>query len=311
MKSILYIEDEPDYQFLVQRILEKTGCRLETALTAESGFLALQRAVPDLLILDVNLPDSDGFTFCRRVRQHAAGSGLPILMLTVRRRHEEWLRGFSCGATDYLSKPINPPELIERIQSAIETGTGVFKGPPEYQLTQAGASGNRAAFEVLVHQYKDRLVDSMRARVHSVPEAEDIAAAAFAKAYQRLDQFRGTSSFYTWLYRIAMNEWKRQLRSRRNVSLEGMCDRQGSSWSRRLTPALRVEEEACRRRGQSPLQRAVDRIPKPYRQIITGRFIKGLTYEKMARRFKIPAGTVMSRLFKAKRLLRNSWHAGR
>src|SRR5437762_1350558 len=110
--SVLYVEDEEDYQMLVQRILGKEGYRLQMAGSGEEGLAALVRQKPDLLILDVNLPDTDGYTLCSQLRKQPGAANLPVLMLTVRRRPEEWLKGFSCGADDYVSKPLNPPELL-------------------------------------------------------------------------------------------------------------------------------------------------------------------------------------------------------
>ena len=80
---------------------------------------ALEHERPSLLILDINLPDMNGYTICNQLRQDPAWMDLPILMLTVRRRPEEWLRGFSTGANDYISKPLNPPELIERVVNCL------------------------------------------------------------------------------------------------------------------------------------------------------------------------------------------------
>ena len=105
---ILYIEDEEDYQILVKRILNRAGLEVVTADTGAEGMKALERQRPSLLILDINLPDTDGYAICHELRQDPAWVDLPILMLTVRRRPEEWLRGFSSGANDYISKPFNP-----------------------------------------------------------------------------------------------------------------------------------------------------------------------------------------------------------
>src|SRR5579862_9207293 len=99
---ILYIEDEEDYQILVKRILGHAGLEVLTADTGQEGLQKLaQGPRPSLLILDINLPDTDGYTLCDRLRQDDAWKDLPILMLTVRRRPEEWLKGFASGANDY------------------------------------------------------------------------------------------------------------------------------------------------------------------------------------------------------------------
>src|SRR5436190_18628090 len=147
-KSILYIEDEEDYQLLAQRILGKAGFQVTVADTGAEGVRLLHELRPDLLLLDINLPDTDGYKICQQLRQDPAWVDLPILMLTVRRRPEEWLRGFSSGANDYLSKPLNPAELTERVKNALAGKAQAYADPgtPEYHLIQAAVAGNRAAF---------------------------------------------------------------------------------------------------------------------------------------------------------------------
>ena len=125
---ILYIEDEPDYQVLVSGILAEAGLQTEVADTGDQGLDWLSRRKPSLLLLDVNLPDTSGYTLCSRIRQEEAWAEIPVIMLTVRRRHNEWLEGFSNGADDYLSKPFNPPELVERVQS-------ILNGKPDRRLS--------------------------------------------------------------------------------------------------------------------------------------------------------------------------------
>src|SRR5258708_7688846 len=114
--AIFYIEDEPDYQLLVTRTLEPAGFKVTCADTGEQGLEQLARQNPSLLILDINLPDTNGYELCRHIRQQEIWADLRILMLTVRRRPNEWLEGFSAGGDDYLAKPFNPAELIERVR---------------------------------------------------------------------------------------------------------------------------------------------------------------------------------------------------
>jgi len=195
---VLYIEDEEDYQILVKRILGRAGLDVRIADTGAAGLEALACERPSLLLLDINLPDTDGYTICNQLRQDPAWVDLPILMLTVRRRPEEWLRGFSSGANDYISKPLNPPELIERVVNCLEGKAHPFTGDgtPEYNLIKAAVAGNRAAFEVLIQKYKDRLIDGLRSMGRNGAQADDAVASAFAIAFEKLKEFRGEASFY-------------------------------------------------------------------------------------------------------------------
>ena len=306
---ILYVEDEEDYQMIVRRILTKAGFRVAIAETGEQGLAALRREKPGLLVLDINLPDTDGYSFCRTLRQDPAWRDLPVLIVTVRRRPEEWLKGFACGADDYVPKPLNPPELVHRVRSCLE-GKSQRSGEPagaEYLLTRAAADGNRAAFEVLIQQYRERLIDSLRSSGRRATEAEDLASSAFAKAYERLDQFRGNSSFYTWLYRIAVNEWHHARRVVAGVSLDELTHGDEAGLPPALAEPDPVGQDLANRVRQVQIKQAVSFVPRPYRQMLQWHFIRGLSCDSMARRLKIPAGTVMSRLFKAKGLFQQAW----
>lgn len=299
-QDILYVEDEEDYQLLVVKILERAGFHVRVADTGAAGLAALEEKCPDLLILDINLPDALGYDICQKLRDQKQFQDLPILMLTVRRRPEEWLRGFSHGATDYIAKPINPPELLERVMSCLADSASNTprEGTPEYQLIQAVVSGNRSAFQVLIEQYRHRLIQNMRSFTRSDEETDEIVSRAFLVAYEKMDQFRGESSFYTWLYRIAMFEITRQRRGEHTVSLE-------------VTEDMSEEDPGLDRWADQELaaqaQDALGDVPNPYRKLLQLYFLRDQSYEDISRKLKMPMGTVMSRLHKARHLLRESW----
>ena len=120
MKTVLMIDDEPDFPRIARRILEPAGFRFESAGTAEEGWERLQASRPDLVIVDWNLPGKSGPEFCRRVREDSRFGGMPLVMLTVRNLPEEQLRGLKESSADlYLTKPINPDELLARIESLL------------------------------------------------------------------------------------------------------------------------------------------------------------------------------------------------
>src|SRR5262249_25880221 len=152
---------------------------------------------------------------------------------------DEWLLGFSSGANDYIAKPLNPPELIERVIHCLEGKAHHFtgNGTAEYNLIQAAVTGNRAAFEVLIQKYRERLMESLRNSVRNDAQLEDVVAHAFATAFENLGQFRGEASFYTWVYRIALNESTRP--SRRPVaavSLDELAEGGESLLLSKVTP---------------------------------------------------------------------------
>jgi len=308
-RTILYIEDEEDYQILAKRILGRAGLHVVTADSGAEGLEQLRRKRPDLLILDINLPDTDGYTICSQLRQDPAFVDLPILMLTVRRRPEEWLRGFASGANDYISKPLNPPELLERVLSCLEGRSVEQTDPssPEYQLVQAAAAGNKKAFEVLIEQFRSKLLDSMKSLGHTGTSAEDIVSAAFSSAYENIHQFRGEAAFFTWLYRIALSAAKDHYQRRQDVSLEAWSQGDESSLPAELAQADRVQEAFSQNEMNQKAHEALRLVPTIYRDILELYFMEDLSYQQIAQKLKIPQGTVMSRLHKGRQLLQEAW----
>jgi DNA-binding response OmpR family regulator len=113
---ILMIDDDVDLNKLLTEYLARFGHRLATATTAARGLHELRRERPDLVILDIMLPDIDGLTLCREIRREY---DVPIIMLTARGEIADRVLGLELGADDYLSKPFEPRELVARIQSVI------------------------------------------------------------------------------------------------------------------------------------------------------------------------------------------------
>lgn len=113
---ILIIDDDVNLNSLLTEYLQKFGYKLVSETTAAAGRKRLRRELPDLLILDVMLPDTDGLTLCREFREEY---DLPIIMLTARGEVADRVMGLELGADDYVPKPFEPRELVARIQSVI------------------------------------------------------------------------------------------------------------------------------------------------------------------------------------------------
>lgn len=112
--TALVIEDTPEFALLGQRLLESEGFRVITAATGERGLAQARKETPELVLLDISLPDLDGFEVCRRIREF---SDCYVVMVTA--RHEEFDRvlGLSVGADDYVVKPFSNRELAARIKA--------------------------------------------------------------------------------------------------------------------------------------------------------------------------------------------------
>ena len=117
--KILIVDDEPNIVETVKYNLEKSGFR---TLTAHDGKLALelaQREQPDLITLDVMLPEKDGWEVCRLLRQDPRTRAIPVIMLTVKGDESDKVIGLEMGADDYLTKPFSPKELVARVKAIL------------------------------------------------------------------------------------------------------------------------------------------------------------------------------------------------
>ncbi len=122
MYTLLYVEDEPAIAKGVIRGLEAEGYQVFWARSAEDGSALLQREQIQLILLDIRLPGTDGFTFCRNIR--ADGVTVPIIMLTARDEEVDRILGLELGADDYLVKPFSLRELVSRVRAQIRRAYG-------------------------------------------------------------------------------------------------------------------------------------------------------------------------------------------
>ncbi|MDY7040972.1 MAG: response regulator [Chloroflexota bacterium] len=116
---ILLIDDDEEVSAVVIRFLRSDGYDVQHAASGQDGLDIVRRKRPDLLLLDVSLPDIDGFEVCRRLRSDPRTEQLNILMLTGRGSVDARVTGLESGADDYLTKPFDPEELLARIQAQL------------------------------------------------------------------------------------------------------------------------------------------------------------------------------------------------
>ncbi len=116
MQRILIIEDEKNIAELEQDYLEMNGFDSDIATTGEDGLQLINKHNYQLILLDLMLPNIDGFELCERLRQQV---DIPILMVTARKEDIDKIRGFNRGADDYIVKPFNPSELVARVKAHI------------------------------------------------------------------------------------------------------------------------------------------------------------------------------------------------
>jgi len=126
---ILVVEDEADLAELVAVTLRGAGHTVRIAGTGAAAIAEIRRKAPDLIVLDVMLPDISGLEVCRRVRRDESLGQLPILMLTAKGEEVDRVVGFEVGADDYVSKPFSPRELVLRIEAILRRGRTAAQAP--------------------------------------------------------------------------------------------------------------------------------------------------------------------------------------
>jgi len=121
-KYIAIVEDEPDIVDLISHHLEKAGFKTKGFHDAESFLKSFDRTLPGLIILDLLLPDMDGFDICKYVRRSDSGAAIPIIMLTAKTEETDKVLGLELGADDYVTKPFSPRELVARVKAVLRRG---------------------------------------------------------------------------------------------------------------------------------------------------------------------------------------------
>jgi len=119
MDRILVVDDDRDIVRLVRSYLEKAGYQVLTAYDGESALQVLRSEKPQLLILDLMLPDRDGWDVARMVRADSNIAATPIIMLTARVEDNDKIVGLEIGADDYITKPFNPREVVARVRALL------------------------------------------------------------------------------------------------------------------------------------------------------------------------------------------------
>lgn len=120
MKRILVIDDLPENVFMLQDRLEHEGYEVLTAYDGRSGIQKAQSELPDLILLDIMMPDINGIEVCKTLVQDSNTSNIPIILVTAKTGAEDTKDGLDAGAFDYIKKPFNKIELLARVRSALK-----------------------------------------------------------------------------------------------------------------------------------------------------------------------------------------------
>ena len=168
----------------------------------------------------------------------------------------------------------------------------------DYRLMERVKAGDMVAFNQIVDKYKDRLMNVIFRMVQGTEEAEDIVQETFLRVYQHRDSFDFRHCFSTWLYTIALNLARNELRKRKRFKFFDIFDMQGKEGE------IAVEMELPSNLPQA-LEKALESLPEKYKAAFVLRDVQELPYEEVAQIMNIPLGTVKSRVNRARAILRD------
>lgn len=123
-KHIYVVDDEPDIVELVLVHLKKAGFEASGFADGRALFSALRKQAPELVILDLMLPDTDGFDICKQLKSDERFRGIPVIMLTAKTHETDKVLGLELGADDYVTKPFSPRELVARVKAVLRRRAG-------------------------------------------------------------------------------------------------------------------------------------------------------------------------------------------
>jgi RNA polymerase sigma-70 factor (ECF subfamily) len=229
---------------------------------------------------------------------------LPILMLRA-----PWPALTLTGRAVRVARP----EVAAARRGASVARRGAIVADDNTLVTRARA-GDEAAFQELVARYQRKVYGVAYGMLHSSEDAMDVTQEAFIRVHRYLDRFKGTSSFFTWLYRITVNlciDHIRREGKAQTVDYDDSIDHSGEEGGYPAPPSLDMNPARAmdRKELREMITKALDTLSPNHRAVILMREVEGLSYKEMAAAMKCSKGTIMSRLFHARRRMADALRA--
>ncbi len=150
-KTILVVDDDADTLTLIGLTLQRRGFEVVKAQSGQQAINLLAHDPPDLVILDVMMPQMDGYEVCREIKADPRTADLPVIMLTAKAQTQSQLEGFRAGAIDYITKPVHPQDLVARIQTVLERSQFAQAVGGAQVIAVSGARGGVGASTLAVN----------------------------------------------------------------------------------------------------------------------------------------------------------------
>ncbi len=137
-KKVIVVEDEPDICEVIVYNLKREGFRVLSSGNGREGLSLIRKEAPDLVILDLMLPDLDGLELCRKLKSDTLTANIPVMIVTAKSEESDVVLGLGLGADDYLTKPFSPKELLARVKAVMRRGPLVDQGESKERIICQG-----------------------------------------------------------------------------------------------------------------------------------------------------------------------------
>lgn len=175
--SVLIVDDVPLNLSILGEILQKKNLEIYVAKEGLKAISIAEEIVPDIILLDVMMPNMDGFEVCKRLKANPKTRGIPIIFLTAKTETSEVIKGFEAGAVDYVIKPFNPTELLVRIQTQLDlkkASETLKESNEELRLEVL----EREKAEIRLKEYQEKLEEMVEERTRELEIAKENAEKA-------------------------------------------------------------------------------------------------------------------------------------
>jgi len=189
-QRILAVDDDTDVLALIKIMLGRHGLDVIEAESGPEALLLLADDLPDLILLDVMMPEMDGYEVCRQIRDDPRTTHLPVVMLTARTQPESRVEAFRAGADDYVTKPLRPTELVTRLQAILEHPAGSLGQKEGRAISVLGAKGGVGATTLAVN-----LALAMAAHARTI--LADLEVGGMMTAHLGVNPFYGLNTLLT------------------------------------------------------------------------------------------------------------------
>ncbi len=199
-------------------------------------------------------------------------------------------------------------ETTKSIAASLSEDSSLTQKEADLLLVERVQNGDVAAYDILVHRYRERLYSVVYNLTSNREDAADLTQEAFIKAFQSINRFRGNSSFYTWIYRIAVNNTLSHLKKYRNrkyLSFDNLDNEASQSDIFEAVAAkTKTEKATLMKELHEKLNEALQKLSLKHRSVVVLFEIEGMSHEQIAEILKCSVGTVRSRLHYAKQQLK-------